>query len=238
MVQTFLCSLIPGGFFSPDSCLLSPEPYINFNLKFWEFKEKFIANKCFIRDIQKNNDVIIIIMKQIPILISASKIDKKINSLAKNIVKDNQNTKILYCITVLNSAKKFSCKLRHEIKKYATIKIKNHNITLSSYGSKKVSSGKIIVKKDIKANLKDKNILIIEDMVDTGCTLKFLKTYLFDYKKVNSVKIATLLVKKKGGKPAIKPEYNGFKINDEFVVGYGIDYQEQYRNLKYLGYIK
>jgi len=170
------------------------------------------------------------------ILITKPQIDKKIKQLAKRITKDYK--KELITITVLKGAKTFSKNLRKEIKKISNLKVTNSNIQLSSYKKTTKTSGKITLKQPIKSNLKHKNVLIIEDIVDTGLTLVFLKNYLLKQKKAASVKICTLTNKPSRRKKKIKLDYVGFDVPNLFVVGYGIDFAEKYRNLSCITYVK
>ena len=171
-------------------------------------------------------------MNNIKPLISNSKINSKIKQLAKKIAKNNE----LNFLTVLIGAKTFSKQLQKEIKKLKKIKITNSEIKLKSYYRTK-STGKIKLVKNIKQNLKNKDIIIIEDIVDTGLTLHFLKSYLKNKKKVRSIKICSLLSKPSRRKKNINIDYLGFKIPDKFIVGYGLDYNGKYRKLKYIGVI-
>ncbi|HKM28066.1 MAG TPA: hypoxanthine phosphoribosyltransferase, partial [Anaerovoracaceae bacterium] len=106
----------------------------------------------------------------------------------------------------------------------------------SSYGSGTTSSGVVTISKDIDLDLYGKNILLIEDIVDTGTTLKFLKEHLAD-RRPKSVKICTLLDKPCGRKADLEPDYVGFTVGDLFIVGYGLDYDQRYRDLPYISYL-
>lgn len=105
---------------------------------------------------------------------------------------------------------------------------------VSSYGHGAVSSGNIEIKKDLSLDVTGKNVLIIEDILDTGNTLFYLKEYILK-KNAESVKICTLFDKPCRRKKPIVPDYKGFEIEDLFIVGYGLDYDEKYRNLPYVG---
>jgi hypoxanthine phosphoribosyltransferase len=110
-------------------------------------------------------------------------------------------------------------------------------VSASSYGSGTESSGKVLLKKDISLDLKDKHVLIVEDIVDTGNTLKVLKEY-FEEKGPKSVKICTLLDKPARRTADVKADYIGFVVDDLFIVGYGLDYDQKYRNLPYISYLE
>ncbi len=109
-------------------------------------------------------------------------------------------------------------------------------ISASSYGSGTVSSGNVKIKKDIELDIENKNVLIIEDIIDTGNTLKYLKEY-FSKKNAKCVKICTLLDKPSRREADVQGDYVGFSIDDLFVIGYGLDFDQKYRNLPYISYL-
>ena len=107
-------------------------------------------------------------------------------------------------------------------------------MTVSSYGKSTESSRDVKIKKDLEDDIKDKHVIIVEDIIDTGFTLK--KVYeMLSLREPKSLEICTLLDKPERREVAVDVKYTGFKIPDEFVVGYGIDYAEKHRNLKYIG---
>ena len=110
-------------------------------------------------------------------------------------------------------------------------------MAVSSYGSGTVSSGKINIKKDIDADLSGWHVLIVEDILDTGNTLFHLKA-LLETRNALSVRICTLLDKPSRRQKPIIPDYSGIEVGDQFLVGYGLDYAERYRNLPYIGLLK
>lgn len=110
-------------------------------------------------------------------------------------------------------------------------------MAVSSYGASTKTSGTVRIIKDLDEEIEGKDVIIVEDIVDTGLTLNYLLENLRS-RKVNSLKICTLLDKPSRRKVDIKPDYNGFEIPDVFVVGYGLDYAEKYRNLPYIGVLK
>ena len=110
-------------------------------------------------------------------------------------------------------------------------------MVVSSYGAGTVSSGKLKIKKDLDNSVKGRDVLIIEDIIDSGFTLANLKTLLHE-RGAATVKIATLLNKSSRREYDIAPDYNCFYIENEFVIGYGLDYNERYRNLPYIGILK
>ena len=107
-------------------------------------------------------------------------------------------------------------------------------MSVSSYGNSTVSTGSVRILKDLDMSIENKEILIVEDIIDTGITLKYVCNYLKG-KGANSVEIVTLLDKPSGRKVDIKSKYVGFEVGNEFVIGYGLDFAERYRNLPYIG---
>lgn len=110
-------------------------------------------------------------------------------------------------------------------------------MAVSSYGSGAVSSGKLKIKKDLDKGVKGRDIIIVEDIIDSGFTLANLKALLLE-RGANSVVIVTLLNKAERREHDISPDYNCFDIENEFVIGYGLDYNEEYRSLPYIGILK
>ena len=168
-------------------------------------------------------------------LIPEKELQDKVEEIAKKIAKDYHN-KVIF-VTILKGAKIFCSDLMDSIKKISDLKIENYFIKLSSYGNKTETSGKVKIEKDIEEDLKGKDILIIDDIVDTGITLSFLKKYLLETKKARSVKICCLLDKPSRREKEVKIDYKGFEVPNKFIVGYGIDYAEKYRELPYIGFL-
>lgn len=166
--------------------------------------------------------------------ISKEKIQSKVKQLVKKVYKDYKKEKKLNLIIVLTGAKYFAKDFIREIKKIGIKKINKQFIRAESYAGTK-STGKISIKKDSKKSIAKKNVLIIEDIVDTGLTLFFLKKYLLNKKKAKSVRICSFLDKPSRREKNIKIDYIGFKVPNKFIVGYGLDYNEKYRGLKYIG---
>ncbi len=110
-------------------------------------------------------------------------------------------------------------------------------MAVSSYGASTKSSGTVRIMKDLDISIENQDVIIVEDIVDTGLTLKYLQENLRS-RKVNSLKTCTLLDKPSRRKAEVEPDYNGFTIPDVFVVGFGLDYAEKYRNLPYIGVLK
>ena len=165
------------------------------------------------------------------VLISESKIEKRINELAKEINKEYEG-KELILLGILKGSIVFMVELAKKLK----MKVKFEFMEVSSYEGTE-STGNLKIKKPLKEDIEGKDVLIIEDIIDTGRTLKELKKYL-EAKNPNSVKIATLLSKPSRRVVEIEADYMGFEVEDKFVVGYGLDYNQKYRNLPYIGYIE
>lgn len=110
-------------------------------------------------------------------------------------------------------------------------------MAVSSYGSSTKSSGIVKINKDLDTDIEGKNVIIIEDIVDSGTTLNYLKGY-FKNRDAKQVKICTLLNKPEGRKVDIDVDYVGFTVDDRFIVGYGLDYDQRYRNLPYITYLE
>lgn len=171
-------------------------------------------------------------MNNIEVLFDEKTINNRVIELAKEIKKEYNNEEVVFICT-LKGAVFFACDLLKNYKGDARLEF----LRVSSYHGKE-TTGKIELNLSINEdNIKDKNVVIIEDIVDTGYTLSFLKDYL---NKMNpkSLKVCALLDKKIKRVVDIKPDYYGFDIGDEFVIGYGLDYNQKYRNLPYIGIIK
>lgn len=161
------------------------------------------------------------------ILFSESLIQNKISILSKHISKDYKQSNLVLICVLKGSYLFFSDLVKQiEIENEPEIDF----IQLSSYGSQMESSGKITIKKEIDIDVEGKDVLIIEDIIDTGLTIKYLCNYFFP-KKCKSIKFCTLLQKPSKMKFETKIDYVGFMIEDHFVIGYGLDYNEKYRTL-------
>lgn len=166
------------------------------------------------------------------VLVSEEEIQKKVKELGAIIAEEYKNTTPL-AIGVLKGAMPFMADLLKRIDVYLEMDF----MAVSSYGNSTVSSGEVKILKDLDTSVEGRDILIVEDIIDSGFTLSYLVD-LFKYRKAKSVKIVTLLDKPAGRKAKIKADYVGFDVPNEFVVGYGLDYKEQYRNLPYIGVLK
>lgn len=163
--------------------------------------------------------------------ISADTIKKRVEALAKLISKDYKGKEI-YLICVLKGASVFAVELALNIEENVIFEF----IEISSYLGTE-STGIINLNKDISSSIEGKDVLIVEDIIDSGRTLSYLKDYLLS-KKPNSLKICTLISKSARRVTDVSVDYVGFEIEDKFIVGYGLDYNEDYRNLSYIGVIE
>lgn len=166
------------------------------------------------------------------VLISEDDLKKRVAELGAEITRDYEGKKLLV-LGILKGAVPFMADLIREIK----LPLAYDFMALSSYGVSTQSSGVVRILKDLERSVEDVHILVTEDIVDTGLTLKYLKENL-KARSPMSVKVVTLLDKAARRKVDVVPDYNGFSIPDEFVVGYGLDFNEEYRNLPYLGVLK
>ena len=166
------------------------------------------------------------------VLLTKEEIEEVVKELGKKITEDYKG-KNLFLITVLKGAVVFLGDLMRAIEMPCEIEF----MVLSSYGSGTTSTGSVKIVKDIDLPLEGKDVLIVEDILDTGFTLSFLYK-LLEERKPNSIEICTLLDKPDRRKVEINAKYIGRKIPDEFVVGYGLDYDEKYRNLPFIGVLK
>lgn len=169
---------------------------------------------------------------KIEVLISEEKVDARIQELASQINKDYTG-KELHLIIILKGSVFFAC----ELAKRLTMPVALDFMKVSSYGDGMVSAGKITVKQELDEDIEGKDVLIVEDIVDSGNTLFHLKKLLLG-RNPKSLKIITLLDKPERRAVEIETDYCGFEIPDKFVVGYGLDFAQQYRNLPYIGVIQ
>ncbi|GLB47200.1 hypoxanthine phosphoribosyltransferase [Philodulcilactobacillus myokoensis] len=166
------------------------------------------------------------------VLYSKEDIKKTCQKLGQKIAKQYAGKKPLV-IGVLKGAIVFMTDLIRNMDIYMDIDF----IDVSSYGGGTKSSGNVKLVKDIDTDVKGRNVLFIEDIIDTGRTLKYLKNLLMD-RGANSIHVCTLMDKPEGRLVDVKADYVGLKVPNEFVVGYGMDYKEEYRNLPYVGVLK
>ncbi|MBU2700671.1 hypoxanthine phosphoribosyltransferase [Sporomusaceae bacterium BoRhaA] len=166
------------------------------------------------------------------ILVSQEDLAKRVEQLGQEITKDYAGQEILM-IGVLRGAAIFMADLSRAIK----VPVALDFMAVSSYGHSTSSSGVVRIIKDLDEDVKGKHVLIVEDIIDSGLTLKYLIDYIKS-RDPQSVKICTLLNKPDRRKVEVPIAYNGFTIPDYFVVGFGLDYAEKYRNLPFIGILK
>ena len=163
------------------------------------------------------------------VLISAADIQQRVRELAEEINRDYADDAQLHLVSVLKGAFIFLGDLVREMKRPVSLDF----MAVSSYGKSTTSSGEVRVLKDLDSGLEGRNVIIVEDIVDTGLTLAYLQEILHA-RSPKTLKTACLLSKPSRRVVNVKVDYVGFTIEDRFVVGYGLDYAEQYRNLPYL----
>jgi hypoxanthine phosphoribosyltransferase len=161
------------------------------------------------------------------ILISAEQIQKRVHEMAAQIERDYPEGPI-YIVSILKGAFIFVADLVRALKRSS---VRIEFMAISSYGNQKTSSGQVKVTRDLDVNIEGQQVLIVEDIIDSGVTLSYLKR-LLEQRHPKSLAIATLLDKPERRLAPVDVKYIGFQIPDEFVVGYGLDYAEDYRNLR------
>lgn len=170
-------------------------------------------------------------MENLKVLYSEEDLNKRIKELAQEI-DENYKGKEVIAICILKGAVFFATDLLQAMKSDVELEF----MQVSSYQGTE-STGKIILKQDIAKNIEGKNVLIIEDIIDTGHTMKYLKEYLIS-KNPKDLKIVVLLDKKERREAEVEIDYTGFVIPNKFVVGYGFDIDDKCRNIPYVGYIE
>ena len=171
--------------------------------------------------------------KDLKILFTEEEIQTKIKNLGEKL-NEFYNNEEVYVICVLKGAVMFAV----DLVKHLNMPVQMEFIRLSSYGSGVATSGKVNAVDISLPDLNGKNVLIIEDIIDTGLTAKFLMDFMHCNFKTKSTKFCSLLDKKVSRKTDIEPDYYGFDVDDKFLVGYGLDYDGCYRNLRYICYMK
>lgn len=167
------------------------------------------------------------------VLVTQEELQEKIKELGAQITKDYEGEELLV-IGILRGSVLFMTDLIKAIDLYMEIDF----MDVSSYGEATTSSGEVKILKDLESPVEGRHLLIVEDIIDTGRTLRYLMD-LLKYRNAASVKVITLL-----DKPSrrviknVEPDYTGFEVPNEFVVGYGLDFKQHYRNLPYIGVLK
>ena len=169
--------------------------------------------------------------EHVKVLLSEKEVDDRIQAIGEQISRDYAGKQV-HLICVLKGGSFFLCELAKRI----TVPVSLDFMSVSSYGSDTKSSGVVKIIKDLDEPIKGKDVLVIEDIVDSGRTLSYLMEMLKD-RGPASLKLCTLLDKPDRRVIDVPVDYTGFEIPDEFVVGYGLDYDQRYRNLPYIGVI-
>ncbi|MDR1167493.1 MAG: hypoxanthine phosphoribosyltransferase [Heliobacteriaceae bacterium] len=170
---------------------------------------------------------------KIKTLFGEEEIQNRVAELAEEMNKF-YNGREVYVIVVLKGAVVFAA----DLIRHFNMPVKTEFIRLSSYGANTASSGKVHAVDIALPDLNGKNVLIIEDIIDTGLTAKFLLDFIGCNFKTKSTKFCSFLDKKTARVNDIEPDYFCFEVDDKFVIGYGLDYNGNYRNLPYVGYIQ
>ena len=170
--------------------------------------------------------------ERIDVLISEEEVEKRISEMGK-IISEEYEGKEIHKICVLKGGVFFMCQLA----KHITVPVTMDFMSISSYGDDTSSSGVVKIIKDLDEPLEGKDVLVVEDIIDSGRTLSYLMEIL-EKRKPNSMRLCTLLDKPDRRVREVHVDHMGFEIPDEFVVGYGLDYKQRYRNLPYIGVVK
>lgn len=164
--------------------------------------------------------------------ITASSIKRRVRELGEKITLD-YNGKVPILIGVLNGSFVFISDLVREMK----LNVEIDFLKLSSYGDSKISSGNVKLLKELNCQVAGRDIIVVEDIIDSGLSATFIRS-LIEAQKPSSLEFVTLLFKKSAGNLGFRVKYKGFVIPNKFVVGYGLDYAQQYRNLKHIYILK
>lgn len=170
--------------------------------------------------------------ERVEVLLSEEEVDKRISEIGEQITKDFAG-KDIHLICVLKGGSFFMCELAKRIDLQVSIDF----MSVSSYGNDTKSSGVVRIVKDLDESIKDKHVVVVEDIVDSGRTLSYLLQNLKD-RGPASLSLCTLLDKPERRVVDVNVDYTGFQIPDEFVVGYGLDYAQRYRTLPYIGIVR
>ncbi len=170
--------------------------------------------------------------ERIEVLLTEEEIDKRIQEIGNQISQDYAGKQV-HLVCVLKGGSFFMCELAKRI----TVPVSIDFMSVSSYGGDTESSGVVRIVKDLDEPLADRHVIVIEDIVDSGRTLSYLLDMLRSRGPLD-VRLCTLLDKPDRRVVDVKVDYTGFEIPDEFVVGYGLDYDQKYRNLPYIGMVK
>ena len=170
--------------------------------------------------------------ERVKVLLTEEEVDARIQAIGDQISRDYEGRQV-HLVCVLKGGSFFMCELAQRIR----VPVSLDFMSVSSYGSETKSSGVVKIVKDLDETLAGKDVLVVEDIVDSGRTLSYLLEMLKD-RGPKSVKLCTLLDKPERRVVDVHVDYTCFQIPDEFVVGYGLDYDQRYRNLPYIGVVE
>ncbi len=170
--------------------------------------------------------------EKIKVMLDEQRVDRRIQEIGEKISKDYEGRSV-HLVCVLKGGTFFMCELAKRI----TIPVSIDFMSVSSYGNETESSGVVRIVKDLDEPLKDKHVIVVEDIIDSGRTLSYLLNILKE-RGPASLSLCTLLDKPERRVADVAVDYTGFEIPDEFVVGYGLDYAQKYRNLPYIGVVE
>ena len=166
------------------------------------------------------------------VLYTREQIETRAQEIGKQITEDYKGEKVIL-VGILRGAVMWMSDVMKNVDLDMTIDF----MAVSSYGSSKKSSGIVKINKDLDTNIEDQNVIIVEDIVDSGITLNYLVGY-FESRGAKSIKICSLLNKQCNRKVDLSANYVGFEVDDLFIIGYGLDYDQRYRNLPYISYLE
>lgn len=170
--------------------------------------------------------------EHIRVMLTEEQVGARIKAMGEQISKDYAGKQV-HLVCVLKGGSFFMCELAKRI----TVPVSLDFMSVSSYGTQTKSSGVVKIVKDLDDSIQGKDVLVVEDIIDSGRTLSYLLEMLKD-RKPNSLRLCTLLDKPERRVVDVHVDYTGFEIPDEFVVGYGLDYDQRYRNLPYIGVVE
>lgn len=170
--------------------------------------------------------------EHVRVLLSEQEVDRRIQEIGEQISRDYAGRQV-HLICVLKGGSFFMCELAKRI----SVPVSLDFMSVSSYGGDTKSSGVVKIVKDLDDSLRDKDVIVVEDIVDSGRTLSYLLEMLGG-RGPRSLRLCTLLDKPERRVVDVKVDYTGFNIPDEFVVGYGLDYDQRYRNLPFIGVVE
>ena len=167
--------------------------------------------------------------EHVEVMLSEQEVDRRIQEIGEQISRDYEGKQV-HLVCVLKGGSFFLCELAKRI----TVPVNIDFMKVSSYGGGTVSSGQVSIKMDVSESIAGKDVLIVEDIIDSGNTLNLLPKILME-RGPKSIRLCALLDKPDRREVDVKMNYVGFRIPDKFVVGYGLDYDQRYRNLPYIG---